>query len=156
MLELERCYSVRFLHLVTNDSLFVYFHTHIWVIANGISFLVVVVNGVPIYSHRKWNLDKTKFVLPCSAQIVKFAGPTWSPPRACRSQMGRILAPWTLISGCLWLRKLRDSSVDDKQPGIPRSLYRHCWCPHNARTKIIYSHCFNQNSRKYSVSKFKF
>ena len=26
-------------------------------------------------------------------------GPTWGPPGSCRSQMGPMLAPWTLISG---------------------------------------------------------
>ena len=32
-------------------------------------------------------------------QISKFMGPTWGPPRSCRSQMGPMLAPWTLVSG---------------------------------------------------------
>ena len=32
-------------------------------------------------------------------QITKFMGPTWGPPRSCRSLMGPMLAPWTLPSG---------------------------------------------------------
>ena len=32
-------------------------------------------------------------------QIAKFMGPTWGPPGACRSQMGPMLAPWTLLIG---------------------------------------------------------
>ena len=32
-------------------------------------------------------------------QIAKFMGPTWGPPGSCRPQMGRMLAPWTLLSG---------------------------------------------------------
>ena len=36
--------------------------------------------------------------------ITKFMGPTWSPPGSCRPQMGPILAPWTLLSGILWLQ----------------------------------------------------
>ena len=32
-------------------------------------------------------------------QITKFMGPTWGPPGSCRSQMGPMLAPWTLLSG---------------------------------------------------------
>ena len=33
------------------------------------------------------------------AQTAKFMGPTWGPPGFCRSQMGPMLAPWTLLSG---------------------------------------------------------
>ena len=32
-------------------------------------------------------------------QIAKFMGPTWGPPGSCRTQMGPMLAPWTLLSG---------------------------------------------------------
>ena len=32
-------------------------------------------------------------------QIAKFMGPTWVPPGSCRTQMGPMLAPWTLPSG---------------------------------------------------------
>ena len=39
-----------------------------------------------------WNLSIT-------SQIAKFMGPTWSPPGFCGSQMGPMLAPWTLLSG---------------------------------------------------------
>ena len=34
-----------------------------------------------------------------SSQIAKFMGPTWGQPGSCRSQMGPMLAPWTLLSG---------------------------------------------------------
>ena len=34
-----------------------------------------------------------------SAQISKFMGPTWGLPGAARSQVGPMLAPWTLLSG---------------------------------------------------------
>ena len=32
-------------------------------------------------------------------QIAKFMGPTWGPSGADRTQMGPMLAPWTLLSG---------------------------------------------------------
>ena len=32
-------------------------------------------------------------------QIAKFMGQTWGPPGSCRSQVGPMLAPWTLLSG---------------------------------------------------------
>ena len=33
-----------------------------------------------------------------TTQIAKFMGPTWGPAGSCRSQMGPMLAPWTLLS----------------------------------------------------------
>ena len=35
--------------------------------------------------------------------IAKFMGPTWGPSGADRTQVGPILAPWTLLSGVLLL-----------------------------------------------------
>ena len=34
-----------------------------------------------------------------SSEIAKFMGPTWGQPGSCRSQMGPMLAQWTLLSG---------------------------------------------------------
>ena len=34
-----------------------------------------------------------------ATQIARFMGPTWGPPGSCRSQMGPMWAPWTLLSG---------------------------------------------------------
>ena len=34
-----------------------------------------------------------------TSQIAKFMGPTWGPPGSCWSQMGPMLALWTLLSG---------------------------------------------------------
>ena len=33
--------------------------------------------------------------------IARFMGPTWGPSGADRTQVGPMLAPWTLLSGCL-------------------------------------------------------
>ena len=35
-------------------------------------------------------------------QIARFMGPTWSPSGADRTQVGPMLAPWTLLSGPRW------------------------------------------------------
>ena len=43
------------------------------------------------------------------SQKAKFMGTIWGPPGSCRSQMGPMLAPWTLLSGLFqgwWLLKL--------------------------------------------------
>ena len=34
-----------------------------------------------------------------ASQIAMFMGPTWAPPGSYLSQMGPMLAPWTLLSG---------------------------------------------------------
>ena len=65
-------------------------------------------------------------------QLAKFLWPTWGTPGSCRTQMGPMLAPWTLLSGnrlliikvksinniwdkipCMWHYKhLRDTTVN--------------------------------------------
>ena len=35
--------------------------------------------------------------------IARFMGPTWGPSGADRTQVGPMLAPWTLLSGVFWL-----------------------------------------------------
>ena len=34
--------------------------------------------------------------------IARFMGPTWGPSWANRTQVGPMLAPWTLLSGIIW------------------------------------------------------
>ena len=36
-----------------------------------------------------------------TGQITKFMWPTWGPPGSCRPQLGRMLAPWTSLSGSI-------------------------------------------------------
>ena len=36
-------------------------------------------------------------------QIARFMRPIWGPSGADRTQVGPILAPWTLLSGTIWL-----------------------------------------------------
>ena len=47
---------------------------------------------------------------PRPAQIAKFMGTTWDPPGPCRSQMGPMLVPWTLLSG--WLTFVLNSCLN--------------------------------------------
>ena len=44
-------------------------------------------------------LPSLSYSLSFQPQIAKFMGPTWGPPGSCRSQMGPVLALWTLLSG---------------------------------------------------------
>ena len=36
---------------------------------------------------------------PITSQMARFMGPTWGPPGYDRTQVGPMLAPWTLLSG---------------------------------------------------------
>ena len=45
-----------------------------------------------------------KNVIVESALIARFMGPTWGPSGADRTQVGPMLAPWTLLSGLLGLK----------------------------------------------------
>ena len=58
--------------------------------------------------------------------ITRFMGPTWGPPGSCRPQVGRMLAPWTLLSGkyCIlglnqWLtyKGINSSQFNSLRPG---------------------------------------
>ena len=52
-----------------------------------------------------------------TALIARFMGPTWGPPGADRTQVGPMLAPWTMLSGSLFLKI--NSKENIKAP--------HCW-----------------------------
>ena len=44
-----------------------------------------------------------------TALIAGFMGPTWGPSGAYRTQVGPMLAPWTLLSGCTYKGGLKPS-----------------------------------------------
>ena len=46
-----------------------------------------------------------------STQLSKFMDPTWGLPGSCRSQMGPMLGPYTLLSGVLLQRRLLNGSA---------------------------------------------
>ena len=65
-------------------------------------------------SHYKWPHDRLSFMMGIyilfrrdlhTTRIAKFMGPTWGPSGSCRSQMGPMLASWTLLSGYCCLKK---------------------------------------------------
>ena len=43
----------------------------------------------------------------CTSLIARFMGPTWGPSGANGTQVGPVLAPWTLISGIAFIRKVK-------------------------------------------------
>ena len=62
----------------------------IWVWING------WVNDLDAGDLRR---SRAHYDVTLMTQIAKFMGPIWGPPGPCRSQMGPMLVPWTLLSG---------------------------------------------------------
>ena len=67
--------------------------------------------------------------------IARFMGPTWGPSRADRTQVGPMLAPWTLLSGivfkwmfssinvCVWIKMHNSPNVNTSA-----LVYLMVWC----------------------------
>ena len=50
---------------------------------------------------RQW-FPCDEFSISLATLIARFMGPTWGPSGTDRTQVGPMLAPWTLLSGLLW------------------------------------------------------
>ena len=51
------------------------------------------------WNHRHASWHCPRLFLYAYTLIARFVGPTWGPSRADRTQVGPMLAPWTLLSG---------------------------------------------------------
>ena len=56
--------------------------------------------------------------------IARFMGPTWGPSGADRTQVGPMLAPWTLLSGLIAITSVEECIVT--YPTVPYSLVALC------------------------------
>ena len=74
--------------------------------------------------HTGWRVKTS--TLHNTAQIARFMGPTWSPPGSCRPQMGPMLAPWTLLSGWLFVTGIHWCLVDSPHQGPV--MWKVCSC----------------------------
>ena len=82
------------------------------------SLIIIIMNHWPLFRVRSWSNDasfmlcyvliivafiwqasRLNYFKPISPLIARFIGPTWGPPWADRTQVGPMLAPWTLLSG---------------------------------------------------------
>ena len=61
----------------------------------------IYLSMVVLFTNACINFTATKH-----AQIAKYMGPTWGPPGSSRPQMGPMLAPWTLLWGCFFIKGL--------------------------------------------------
>ena len=80
---------------------------------------LVFVRGIhrwPVNSLHKWPVTRKMFpfdVVIMHTLIARFMGPIWGPPGADRTQVGRMLAPWILLSGYVLACRL--------------NAHRQCW-----------------------------
>ena len=83
----------------------------IWTVYEKIStgYVGAIFSGILI-EDLYWRKSLFKCHLPfcfgrnvSTSQRARFMGPTSGPPGCCRSQMGPMLAPWTLLSGIFTL-----------------------------------------------------
>ena len=59
---------------------------------------------------KSWdNWSSRQYQQRMRSLIAKFMGPIWGPPGPCRPQMGPMLAPWTLLSGVVWMNTAKPS-----------------------------------------------
>ena len=59
-----------------------------------------------------------------SSLITKLMGPTWGPTRADRTQVGPMLAPWTLLSGFIFKTYISHLPWYRKQYSFRRTVSR--------------------------------
>ena len=75
--------------------------------------------------HRKPVMTTRMACPPIRSLIERFMGPTWGPSGADRTQVGPMLAPWTLLSGVLSMVNRRRTNVPVQWLGIYRSHHRY-------------------------------
>ena len=81
------------------------------------------------YNHTQQNTKKC-IILGMSSLTSRFMGPTWDPAGADRTQVGPMLAPWTLLSG-LYSYKHQHSQQSSKM-WIIHGMY----CIHRSNNNI--------------------
>ena len=80
--------------------------SHCWII---ITFFSIPAAPISICRTRAWHFPSRILTYPDAAvlyrtiytQIARFMGQTWGPSGSCRSQLGPMLDPWTLLSGLI-------------------------------------------------------
>ena len=74
------------------------------------------------------------------SQIARFMGPTWGPPGSCRTQMGPMLAPRTLLLGFIDMSIKHFAFTSLYHPRVPFCGSRNIYCIF-ACNSLIKSHC---------------
>ena len=66
----------------------------------GSEYAIVLASKDAVNGHNKENRVRQDS-LTVRSLIARFMGPTWGPYGADRTQVGPMLAPWTLLSGMI-------------------------------------------------------
>ena len=74
-------------HFIRYKDSFIQYITRIWLLAQLLYFVVAWFPSIQVHRNVIRSL------------IARFMGPTWGPSGADRTQVGPMLAPWTLLSG---------------------------------------------------------
>ena len=126
----------------------------------------------PVYSHHKsagvfWYarflLLNNVYNKNIITQIARFMGPTWGPPGSCRTQMGPMIAPWTLllrysdwkvmgeeapwttlihhVFGSLYQWPMLTSSMESRLQLYTIDIWSHCrlWSNTGSHTRMLWS-----------------
>ena len=93
----------------------------------------------------------TKPTVQLQSLIEKFMGPTWSPSGGARTQVGPMLAPWTLLSGLHQAKPIYNirrtylmfpPTEDQTLPLNPCQYLGYC-CRGSARLNAIRTNCID-------------
>ena len=88
-----------------------------WLVAWGINAKIKPMSSSPLQPmhYSCLPLQPIHYSLYFFTQIARFMGHTWGPSRADRSQVGPILAPWTLLFGLVTSTLLLEMLNPDMQ-----------------------------------------
>ena len=75
-----------------------------------------------------WKAEPRTDQKPMSSLIVRFMGPTWGSPGADRTQVGPMLAPWTLLSGIIHIQLVGLSKTQNHPVAQDFHMCQWSWC----------------------------
>ena len=122
-------------------------------------FIIYTYNAVPVYVMLLLN------ILPISL-IARFIEPTWGPSGADRTQLGPMLAPWTLLSGLSPLgllgRVCTETWIKIQNFFLTKMLLKNCKClkwlchPCNMCYKWVEIYALEDHYDRYSIIACKY
>ena len=98
-----------------------------WATIMRLQFNIMIHNTID-----SWTVQYNSYMMRSSVMtslITSFMGPTWGPSGADRTQVGPMLAPWTLLSGILltvrlWWRRNVGQSLNSQKDYLYLHLLR--------------------------------
>ena len=88
---------------VRNYCISITFWFLFWVTHSSFNYQMVMQVHNFIYEAYLGSIQCQYIINVCASLIARFMGPTWGPPGADRTQIGPMLAPWSLLSGFPWI-----------------------------------------------------